>query len=201
MAFAAACRKSLTIPGKLVELQRAGLRNVDEAVVDERLGLGPDRRGRHGRGAVLLQVDVRDAADMPELQEYPPALGVHGGRDLAPAVDLSLGVDAGRVLVTLSLLRDLRGLGNQQAGRRALAVILRGEIAWNEARASAIARQGRHDDTIGEGQRAESIGLKQRCARHRSPLFVPAAAGSFIEMASLVLRRPCGTARRDVRCR
>src|SRR5688572_29825713 len=77
-----------------------------------------------------------------------PPLRVHGGRDLAPAVDLSLGVDAGRILVTLSLPRDLRGLGNQQTGRRALAVILRGEIAWNEARASAIARQGSHDDTI-----------------------------------------------------
>ena len=67
-------------PRKLVELQRAGLRHVDEAVVDERLGRGPDRRGRHGRGAVLLQVDMRDAADMPELQEDPAALGVHGGR-------------------------------------------------------------------------------------------------------------------------
>lgn len=73
---------------------------------------------------------------------------MHGGRDLAPALDLGPGIDAGRVLVSLSLLRDLRGLRNQQAGRRALAVILGGEIAWNEARASAIARQGRHDDTI-----------------------------------------------------
>jgi hypothetical protein len=60
-------------PCKLVELQRTGLRNVDKAVADEGLGRGPDRRGRDGGGAVLLQVDVRDATDMPELQEYPPA--------------------------------------------------------------------------------------------------------------------------------
>lgn len=125
---------------------------------------------------------------------------MHGVGDLAPALDLSLSVDAGRVLVALSLLRDLRGFGDDQPSRGALAVILRGEITRNEVRASAVARQGRHDNTIGEGQRAESIGLKQRLVGHSSPMLSPPQRVSITEMVSLMLRRPCGTARRDAGC-
>src|SRR4029453_518555 len=100
---------------QFIEFERARLRDISEAIVDERLGFSPDRRRRNRRSAVFLKVDVADTADMPELQENPPALGVHGGRDLAPTLDLGPGVDAGRVLVALSLLRDLRRLGNEQA--------------------------------------------------------------------------------------
>ena len=43
---------------QFVEFERARLRNVNEAVVDEGLGLSPDRRRRNRRSAVLLQIDV-----------------------------------------------------------------------------------------------------------------------------------------------
>ncbi|MNY40831.1 hypothetical protein D3C86_1756020 [compost metagenome] len=41
-------------PGQFVERQRPRLGNVDKAVVDERFGCGPNGRGRHRSGAVLL---------------------------------------------------------------------------------------------------------------------------------------------------
>ena len=107
---------------------------------------------------------MRDAADMPELQEDPPALGVHGVGDLAPAVDLRLGVDAGRVLIALALLRDLGGLGDEQAGRRALAVVRGGEIAGHQPGAGAVARQRRHHGPVGNVIATEPVGLEQlRC--------------------------------------
>ena len=89
---------------EFIQFECTRLRDIDEAVVDKRLGFGRDRRGCNGCCTVLLQIDVRDSADMPELQENPPALGVHSGRNLTPTVDLGLRVDARRVLVTLPLL-------------------------------------------------------------------------------------------------
>lgn len=50
---------------------------------------------------------MRYPTDMPELQEDVAALGMHRIGHLAPAVDLRLRVYAGRVLVALTLLRNL----------------------------------------------------------------------------------------------
>jgi len=50
---------------------------------------------------------------MPELDEDAAAARVHVVGDLAPAGDLFPGVDAGRVLVALALLRDLARFGDQ----------------------------------------------------------------------------------------
>jgi len=44
---------------------------------------------------------------MPELDEDAAAALMHAVRDLAPAGDLFPGIDAGGVLITLALLRDL----------------------------------------------------------------------------------------------
>ena len=51
------------------ELERTGFGDVGEGAVDEGLALGADRARRHRGCAVGLEVDMRDAADMPELDE------------------------------------------------------------------------------------------------------------------------------------
>ena len=52
---------------------------------------------------------MRDAADMPKLQEHPAAGGVHGISDGFPAGDLFGAVNAGRAGIADALRRDLRG--------------------------------------------------------------------------------------------
>ena len=78
---------------------------------------------------------MRDAADMPELQEDHAALGVNGIDHLAPARDLLLGVDAGHAGAAEAGFRHRRGFGDQQsARRRALGVIFRIQRPGRETR-------------------------------------------------------------------
>ncbi|MCY1441904.1 hypothetical protein D9M71_582430 [compost metagenome] len=97
---------------------------------------------------------------MPQLQENSSAFCVDGIGDLAPAINLRLRVDTGRILVALSLLRDLRGFGDQQACRGSLAVIGCSELARDEAFPRTVTRQRSHHDSVGKCQRAERVRLK-----------------------------------------
>ena len=144
------------------ELERTGLGDVGEAAVDEGLALGADRARRHRGCAIGLKIDVRDAADMPELDEDLAAALMHLIGDLAPAGDLVLGVDAGRVLVALALLRDLACFGDQKPCGGTLGVIVGGKRARYEGAGNgAVARQRRHHETVRQRDRAELVGLKQ----------------------------------------
>src|SRR5271168_902226 len=103
-----------------------------------------------------------DAADMPELHEDAPAALVHAVGDLFPARDLLLGIDAGRVLIALALLRNLSGLGDQEAGGGALTVIVDRERARHHAgRHRAVARQWRHDKAVGQVEWSEFERLEE----------------------------------------
>jgi hypothetical protein len=105
---------------------------------------------------------MRDAADMPDLDEDAPAALMHAIGDLAPACDLLLRIDAGRVLIALALLRDLAGFRDQETRGRALAVIIHCERARHHARRHcAVARQRRHRKTVGKRDRAKLVGLEQ----------------------------------------
>ena len=149
-------------PGDFRKRQLARLGDVGEGAVDKGLALGADRRGRDRGAAVRLQRGVRDAADMPELDEDAAAALVHAIGDLAPARDLFLRIDAGRVLIALALLRDLARFGDQQARRGALAVILDRQRARHHAgRDRAVAGQRRHHETVGKRNRAKLVGLEQ----------------------------------------
>jgi hypothetical protein len=113
----ASTRRSTVVNAwKFVQVERARRGDIDKGVVHEGLGFRPDRGGGDWSRAVLLKVHVRDAADVPELKDYAPALGVYGVGDLAPAADLFRGIDAGGVLVALALLRDLGRLGDEDSG-------------------------------------------------------------------------------------
>src|ERR1700738_2286888 len=111
-----AALETLDDPGNSPQRQRAGLGDIGEGSADKSLALGADRRRRDRRAVIGLQRGVRNAPDMPDLNVDAAAARVHAIRYLAPARDLFLRVDAGRVLITLTLLRDLAGLGPPQAG-------------------------------------------------------------------------------------
>src|SRR5689334_19436154 len=105
---------------------------------------------------------MRDAADMPDLDEDAPAALMHAVGDLAPARDLFFRVNTGRVLIALALLRYLACFGDQQTGRSALPVIIDRERARHHAgRHRAVARQRRHHKTVGQGDRAKLVGLEE----------------------------------------
>src|SRR6516165_668009 len=103
-----------------------------------------------------------DPSDMPDLDEDWAAALVHKIGDLAPAGNLLLRIDAGRVLIALALLRDLARFGDQQAGGGALTVIVdregtRDHAGWHRA----VACQGRHHQAIGKRKGTELERLEQ----------------------------------------
>jgi hypothetical protein len=109
-----------------------------------------DRRRRHRQHAARLKRRVRDAADMPELQEDRPALGVDRIDDLAPTLDLLLGIDAGHAGAAKAGRDHRRSLGDDQAARRgALRVVLRIQRPRRERRfCRAHPRQRRHRQAV-----------------------------------------------------
>ncbi|MPM98679.1 hypothetical protein SDC9_145867 [bioreactor metagenome] len=147
--------------GQLVVTQGARRRHRHEAVAGEGAGLGGAGSRRHRRGAVRQQRHMRNAADVPQLQHDLATLGMHRVGDGAPGGNLLGRPDTRRVEVTLRHRRNRAGLGDDQAGARALAVILDGQRAGAVAGNGAIARQRRHHDTVGEGDVADLDGIEQ----------------------------------------
>src|SRR4051794_22294217 len=76
----------------------------------------PAGRGGDGQGAAGLPALMRDAADMPELQDDAAAGLVDSVGDALPALNLGLVMDAGGEGVALGLGRDLGRLRDDQAG-------------------------------------------------------------------------------------
>ena len=93
---------------------------------------------------------MRDAADMPELQEDDAAFGVHGIDHLAPALDLRLGIDAGFAGAAERSRGHRGGFGDEQAARRgALRVIFGVERPRRQRRFfRAHARQRRQREAM-----------------------------------------------------
>jgi hypothetical protein len=165
--------------GDFRRLQRARRDERLEAFVGVGLlVLGPHGARRHGQRAIGLQVGMRNAPDVPELQEDASALLAHClGREL-PAFDLLLRPDARGADVALTLGGDVGCLGDDEAGRGALGVVGRLQLARYAIVIGTRARQRRHDDAVGEGvgaepNRVEEIGLggkggnglRHRCLR------------------------------------
>jgi hypothetical protein len=98
---------------------------------------------------------------MPELNVDASATLVYAIRYLAPARNLFLGIDAGGVLITLTLLRDLARLGHQQAGGCTLPVIFDGQWTGHHAGNRPVAGKGRHHKSIGESKGAKLVGLEE----------------------------------------
>lgn len=152
--------ESLDDAGDLVQLQRTRLGHVGKTVVHKGLGLRPNGRWRD-RGDPAVKIDMADTADMPKLNEDTSALGMDSIGHCAPASDLLGRVEAGRVLITLSLLRNLRRLGDDESGAGPLRVIVRGEVARHETRAGTVPRQRCHDDAVRKCEAAKDVGAEQ----------------------------------------
>src|SRR3546814_13685883 len=95
---------------------------------------------------------MRDAADMPKLEEDGAAFRMDRGGHLAPALDLLRGIDAGRRGIALPRRHDLRRLGDKEtARRRALGIIFGVEFAWNIVGLTrAHARQRSEERRVGK---------------------------------------------------
>src|SRR3981081_3497948 len=105
---------------------------------------------------------MRDAPDMPKLDEDAATAFMHAIGHLAPTGGLLRRIDARCVLITLALLRHLACLSDEEAGGRALAVIVHRDWARHHARPHcAVARQWRHYQAVGQGDRAQLKGLEE----------------------------------------
>jgi hypothetical protein len=93
---------------------------------------------------------MRDAADMPELEENDRALGVDGIDDLLPAFDLRLALNAGNIGMTETARHDGGSFRYQKpAWGRALRVIFRIQRPRRERRLlRAEPRQRRQCDAM-----------------------------------------------------
>jgi hypothetical protein len=111
---------------------------------------------------------MRNAADVPELEDDAAAFGMHRVGHPPPRGDLLDGMNSRRIEVALGHRADLAGLGDDQAGGGALAVIVDGQRSRPAAVDGAVAGQGRHDDAIGQRNVADMEGIEQR--RHAASL-------------------------------
>jgi hypothetical protein len=120
-----------------------------------------DRARGNGKGTVVIN-GIGDAPDVPELKEDSPACSVHALDDRAPALDLLVGPDAGGVRITDARGRDRGRLGKDEAGGRALHIIVAHQRVRNAARTGrSVARQRRHEDAVGNFQIANLEGVEQ----------------------------------------
>src|SRR5260370_24397058 len=137
-------------PRDFIKRQRARLGDIGEGAADKGLALGADRRRRDRRAAIRLQRGVRNAPDMPDLDEDAAAMLMHAVRYFSPARHLLFGIDSARALITLALLRNLARLGDQEPCGCALPVIFDCQWAGYHARRNgAVAGERRHDKPIG----------------------------------------------------
>ena len=98
---------------------------------------------------------------MPELEDNDhAAVGVHLVDDDRPFRHLSVGPDAGCQRVADRLRRNIGGLRDDEAGGRALSVIVGGVIGRDTLDGRAAAGEGRHHDAVLEGERADRGGLQ-----------------------------------------
>ena len=105
------------------EFQRAWRHHILLALAGEHPAFGGDSRRGDRQRAAFLQCRVRDATDVPELDDDLAALGVHGVGYQLPAGDLFGAVDARCLDVALTLRRDLRSFTDDQTGTGALCIV------------------------------------------------------------------------------
>jgi len=126
------------------------------------MALGRDRARPNGKGAVMI-ARIGDAPDVPELEEDAPAGAMHTLDDVAPALDLLSGPDAGRMRIADTCGRDRSRLGKDEAGGRALRIIVTHHRVRNApGTGRPVARQRRHENAIGKFQIANLQRVEQR---------------------------------------
>lgn len=106
-------------------------------------------RGDRGRAVRLIR-GMRDAADMPELQENASACRVNGRGHLLPPRHLGVGKNSRGVGISESAPRRHGGrLGYQQSSTGSLTIILRVQLRRHIASGRAAAGQRCEIDAVG----------------------------------------------------
>jgi hypothetical protein len=85
---------------------------IDHLFTSKDLSFGSDGRGGDWENSGRLKAGVRDATDVPELEEDAATGGMNGLDDFFPSGDLFGGVDAGCVGVAVAERRDRGCFGN-----------------------------------------------------------------------------------------
>ncbi len=98
---------------------------------------------------------------VPDLQLHASAGSVDRLRDPAPAGHAGLVEDPGLAREGTAVGGHHGGLGNQQSGRCPLRVVLGHQGVGDVAAAGTGARQGRHQDAVGQRQRTELQGIEE----------------------------------------
>lgn len=111
-------------------------------------------------------VGVRDATHVHELDEERAAPVVHGVGDHAPPRDVLVGVDARGVQVALTVVGGLSALGDEQAERCALSVVLSDERPGCAVRLRPIAGHRREREPMVELDPAEGERLPEGFGCH-----------------------------------
>ncbi len=147
--------------GDLVDLERPGRDERLLGFQQARVPAGCDG-ARRDRQRTVQVIRVRHPAHVPKLEQDAATRLVDGTGDELPALDLLGRPDAGRVRIAHAHRRDRRRLGDDQAGRCTLGVVLTHQGIRHPPRAGAATRQGRHDDPVRQLQVADLDRVEKR---------------------------------------
>ena len=93
---------------------------------------------------------VGDAAYVPDLREDVPSGGMDGGGDGLPCLGLFARPEAGDVGIAHAERIDGDALAEDEAGGGTLRVVFRDDRGGKVVGSAAQAREGRHEDAVGE---------------------------------------------------
>ena len=104
---------------------------------------------------------MRNAPRMHQLHDDLPALGMHGVGGQPPTADMLGSVESRDAAIAEPVGRGRGPLGDDQAGRGALRVVLRHQGVRGIVIDGTTARHRRHDDAVVELQRADTNGIEE----------------------------------------
>ena len=144
-------------PRDLVQFKSARHRRINAdriAVFIAQRGAGVRAQGRGGNRCLTARLDaaVRDTTGMPQLDGNTTLFSVNASRDFFPRGNLFRAVQTWCASVTLSLSRNLGGLGDDQARACALTVIFTHQRGRDITRLNAAQTGKRgHEHTVWRG--------------------------------------------------
>jgi hypothetical protein len=134
---------------------------IDHLFTSKDLSFGSDGRGGDWENSVRLKAGVRDATDVPELEEDAATGGMNGLDDFFPSGDLFGGVDAGGVGVTIAERRYRGRLGNDQSGGGSLVIVLSIQFVRDVTGRGSAPGEGSHQDPMGKVKGPELKGSEK----------------------------------------
>ena len=161
--FGIDCRAAVLLDDArdLGRFQGARCHHRYEAIIGIGLTLRLDGRRRHRQCATELDRGMRDAPDVPQLQEDFTAGRMHRIGNVLPGVHLRVAINARRKDIPLALRGNLGGFGDDQSGAGALHVVFGRQITGDVIFLGAATCERRHDDPIAQFERTELHWLEQ----------------------------------------